>query len=95
MVSSPSLVTDQGVVLPLSDGDTTVGRDVGLGLSLAAETTVSRKHATLTKNGNDVTLQDLGSTNGTFVNGARVQTPVVLRSGDAVQFGSTKFVYRA
>jgi len=94
-VASPSLVTDQGVVLPLADGETTVGRDVGLGLSLAAETTVSRRHASLTKNGADVTVQDLGSTNGTFVNGARVQTPVSLHSGDAVQFGSVKFVYRA
>ena len=94
-VSEPSLVSDSGIPIPLAEGDTVVGREPGLGLSLSAETTVSRRHATLTRMGNEVTLTDHGSTNGTFVNGARLSAPVVLRLGDSVQFGSARFVYRA
>jgi pSer/pThr/pTyr-binding forkhead associated (FHA) protein len=94
-VSQPSLIADGGVVIPLFDGDTVVGRDPGLGLSLTGETTVSRKHATLHRLGNEVTLEDHGSTNGTFVNGARLQIPTTLRPGDAVQFGSAKFRFQA
>jgi hypothetical protein len=89
----PSLLASSGVAIPLPEGETIVGREPGLGLSLSAETTVSRRHATLQKMGSEVTLTDLGSSNGTYVNGARLQSPVVLRQGDAVQFGSAKFQY--
>ena len=92
-VSQPSLVAESGVAIPLAEGETVVGRDVGLGLSLSAETTVSRRHATLARMGNEVTLTDLGSTNGTYVNGAKLQTPTMLRAGDAVQFGSSRFQF--
>lgn len=91
----PSLVSDSGVAIPLVEGETVVGREPGLGLSLTAETTVSRRHATMARSGQEVTLTDLGSSNGTFVNGTKVQSPVVLRAGDSVQFGSARFVYKA
>ena len=94
-VSQPSLVSDSGIAIPLVEGETIVGREPGLGLSLSAETTVSRRHANLVRTGQEVTLTDLGSSNGTFVNGAKLQSPTVLRTGDAVQFGSARFSYRA
>jgi hypothetical protein len=94
VIGEPSLVSESGVAIPLVGGETIVGREPGLGLSLSAETTVSRRHATLARAGQEVTLTDLGSSNGTFVNGAKLQSPVVLRSGDAVQFGSARFTYR-
>ncbi len=89
----PSLVSDAGIPIPLGEGETVVGREVGLGLSLAGETTVSRRHARLVRAGDAVTLYDEGSTNGTFVNGQKVSGSAALRPGDAVQFGSVRFHY--
>ena len=49
---------------------------------------VSSKHAEIRRDGDHWTVQDLNSTNGTFVNGNRIeQWPVVLRDGDRVMFG--------
>ena len=79
--------------MPLPEGETVVGRDVGLGLSLVGETTVSRRHAQLVKSGDSVVVRDLGSTNGTYVNGAKIGSEATLRPGDAVQFGSVRFRY--
>src|SRR6266851_2059510 len=59
---------------------------------LGAET-VSRRHAMLTRELGRFTLSDLGSTNGTFVNGRRIQSPVALKRGDNVRFGSIKFAF--
>lgn len=92
-VSEPRLVAETGDAMPLPEGETVVGREVGLGLSLVGETTVSRRHAQLIRTGGAVVLQDLGSTNGTFVNGTPVQGDKPLRNGDAVQFGSVRFRY--
>lgn len=94
-VSEPSLVSEAGVPIPLAEGETTVGREVGLGLSLAGESTVSRRHATIVRQGGTVTVQDSGSTNGTFVNGTPATSATTLRPGDSVQFGSVRFRYEA
>lgn len=92
-VSEPRLVAETGDAMPLPDGETVVGREVGLGLSLVGETTVSRRHAQLVRTGGSVILKDLGSTNGTFVNGAQVQGDTTLKNGDSVQFGAIRFRY--
>lgn len=92
-LSEPRLVAETGDAMPLPDGETVVGREVGLGLSLVGETTVSRRHAQLVRTGGSVVVRDLGSTNGTFVNGAQVQGDTTLRNGDAVQFGAIRFRY--
>ena len=62
-----------------------MGRDCD-GLVLA-DAMVSRRHLHLELTGNTVVLSDLGSTNGTFVDGVRVATPVVFRAGIEVQLG--------
>ncbi len=95
LTGEPRIVSDTGDAMPLPDGETIVGRDVGLGLSLVGESTVSRKHAKLVKNGNEVTVTDLGSTNGTYVNGVKISAPTRLQPRDAVQFGSVRFRYEA
>jgi pSer/pThr/pTyr-binding forkhead associated (FHA) protein len=50
---------------------------------------VSRRHASLKRFGVDVAIVDLGSTNGTWISGVRIQPhqPVILRSGDRVLLG--------
>src|SRR5262245_18932510 len=48
---------------------------------------VSRRHARIVIRGTEAVLEDLVSTNGTFVNGERLDGPYVLRAGDKVQLG--------
>ncbi|MFE2261135.1 FHA domain-containing protein [Streptomyces griseosporeus] len=67
-----------------------IGRDPGNGLRLTHET-VSRMHAELSRQGGLWVLRDLGSTNGTTVNGRRVIGATVVREGDQVGFGSVAY----
>ncbi len=67
-----------------------IGRDPGNGLRLSHET-VSRAHAELRLQGGVWVLSDLGSTNGTTVNGRRVTGSAVVRDGDQVSFGNMTF----
>jgi pSer/pThr/pTyr-binding forkhead associated (FHA) protein len=90
-IVDPRLVSQSGDSMPIPEGDFMVGREIGLGLSLVGETTVSRKHANITRNGSQVVVKDFGSTNGTFVNGVQVHGERQLQSGDTVQFGSVRF----
>lgn len=57
-----------------------------------ADQTVSHRHAVLSHRSGTWTLTDAGSTNGTFVNGWRVTDPIVIRPGDEVLFGDSRFV---
>jgi hypothetical protein len=78
----------EGGVYPLRpDREVVIGRQSELDLVLA-EDLVSRKHARITVRGGEVTLQDLGSTNGTFVNGERVKK-VRLSEGDRILIGGS------
>ena len=90
-IVDPRLVSETGDAMPVPEGELIVGREIGLGLSLVGESTVSRKHAQLLRNGNQVIVKDFGSTNGTFVNGVQLQGEKQLQSGDTVQFGSVRF----
>ncbi|MFI6944115.1 FHA domain-containing protein [Streptomyces sp. NPDC050418] len=67
-----------------------IGRGVDNGLRLSHET-VSRSHAELVLQGGIWVLRDLGSTNGTSVNGRRVVGATVVREGDHIAFGSMRF----
>ena len=58
------------------------------------DTTVSRRHAAFRPTDEGVELEDLGSTNGTFVNGARIDSPVALQPGDFVSIGNSTFEVR-
>ena len=71
----------------------TIGREPGCDLFLE-DTTVSRAHARLTRTADGWLLADLGSTNGTTVNGWRIREPVAVQAGDLVRFGSAEFVVR-
>ncbi|MFI9644953.1 FHA domain-containing protein [Streptomyces sp. NPDC052040] len=67
-----------------------IGRDPASGLRLSQDT-VSRVHAELRHQGGLWVLRDLGSTNGTTVNGRRVIGAAVVRDGDQVSFGTMAF----
>lgn len=56
---------------------------------------VSRRHAAIRVRGHDVAIEDLGSTNGTFVNDQRITGARALRDGDVVRFGDTAWRLRA
>lgn len=68
--------------------EVTLGRSPGCGVSVP-DTTVSQLHARLFRDNGTLYIEDLGSTNGTFVNKVRVGGPVALKRGDRVQVGST------
>lgn len=75
-----------GKVFPLEETELSVGREGNNAIPIN-DAEVSRKHATLELRGSSYIIQDLGSTNGTFVNGARISSPQVLNPGDTVSFG--------
>jgi len=75
-----------GVVFPLEGEQLTIGRDSSNGVAIN-DAEVSRKHSRLSFQGGKFVIDDLGSTNGTFVNGQRLAGPVVLKAGDVVSLG--------
>ena len=89
--SNPRLVDESGQSIPVVEGTMTVGRDEGLDLSLPGESTVSRRHAQIIRDGQNVWLEDLSSTNGTFQNGVQISSKVELHLGDAIQFGAVRY----
>ncbi len=56
---------------------------------LIADSQISRRHVQLTLRGTDVMVEDLQSTNGTFLDGTRIDVPVLLRPGSVVRVGDT------
>ena len=68
-----------------------IGRSEAVEISLPEVRSISRTHARLKHQGRSVTLEDAGSTNGTFVNDQRVHGAAVLKSGDRFQVGSVHF----
>jgi pSer/pThr/pTyr-binding forkhead associated (FHA) protein len=86
----------EGVGRRLTVGDELViGREVdGVG-RLAEDQGVSRRHARISRDASDeLTIEDLGSANGTFVNGMRLRARQRLKTGDAVRIGSTALELR-
>ncbi len=71
---------------------TTIGRTSGNDLVIAGRT-VSRRHARLWFDNGRWILEDLQSANGTFVNNARIYSPVVLNDGDVINFGDEVVVF--
>jgi hypothetical protein len=71
------------------DRELTVGRGAGCAIVLADDTYVSQLHARLFQQNGEGYVEDLGSTNGTYVNGKPTTGATRLRRGDQVQFGQT------
>ncbi|HXD11198.1 MAG TPA: FHA domain-containing protein [Anaerolineales bacterium] len=90
MVSQFQLIMRSGPTPGASfilEGDQlTIGRDAANEIVIN-DAEISRRHARLTFQGGKYVLEDLGSTNGTFVNGQRLAGPRVLKAGEVVSFG--------
>ena len=80
----------QGRTFDLDD-ELTVGRSPGCGVPTTYDTYSSTLHARLFRRGDQLWVEDLGSTNGTFVNSERITKPVRLGKGDLLQVGATVF----
>jgi hypothetical protein len=90
----PKLVGTQGAyaghVFDLTGASVTLGREIANNIGLPNDTTISRHHATISQSGAEWTIRDENSSNGTFVNGARI-TEQRIAPGDEIQIGATRF----
>jgi hypothetical protein len=75
-----------GKIYPLEQAELTIGRDTSNAIAIN-DAEVSRKHARLTLRGTEYVIEDLGSTNGTFISGQRLSAPYTLRPGDLISLG--------
>ena len=93
-LTRPSLVcvagVDLGKVCFLDGGPLTIGR--GATDLVLATGDASRRHARITPEGGELVIEDLGSANGTFINGVRVGAPTQLRVGARLQIGGAIFL---
>jgi hypothetical protein len=87
VVKSPAL--DAGSDVVLNSAPLTVGRGEQNDVGLEADEFASAEHARFDPRRDGVWVTDVGSTNGTYVNGARIQRPRKLAAGDVVRIGET------
>jgi diguanylate cyclase (GGDEF)-like protein len=85
---------DLGRKFDLIKADTVIGRSSKADIQIDQEA-ISRNHAKVKSDGKRVTISDLGSTNGTYVNDEPVSGDFQLRNGDLVKIGRTIFKYIA
>lgn len=86
------LLGQDGTEFELKGGAFTLGRgsDCHI-LTPESDSRVSRHHARITAAGGELTIEDAGSANGTYVNGRRLKAPMRLNPGDIVRVGATRF----
>jgi FHA domain len=78
----------RGQEFPLGD-ELTVGRAGGCGVPLPDDTFVSQLHARVFRRDGQLYVEDLGSTNGTYLNRSKVASAVAMRRGDQLKIGKT------
>jgi adenylate cyclase len=90
----PAILKDMssGQLFPLEDF-TLLGRGEGVTVQLS-DAGVSRQHASIRREDRDYWLVDLGSANGSYVNGVELTAARVLRDGDRLQFGNSALVFQ-
>ncbi|MCE5327072.1 MAG: FHA domain-containing protein [Planctomycetaceae bacterium] len=82
---------DRGKTLELREGENILGRQSG-SLELT-DNTVSRRHFMLSRQGGRWVLTDLGSANGTYLNGVKLSKPAPLNRGDQIRCGGSLLVF--
>ena len=89
VIKSPAL--DAGEEVPVDSMPVAIGRGGQNEIPLDGDEFASAQHARFESKRDGLWVEDIGSTNGTFVNGARVTTPRRLSKGDVVRVGQTDF----
>ncbi|HUB74723.1 MAG TPA: FHA domain-containing protein [Solirubrobacteraceae bacterium] len=82
---------EPGMIYDL-DGDVVLGRGERAEIRLE-DPFASSRHARVYEQGNSVVIEDLGSTNGTYLNEELLQTPRPLHPGDRVRIGESEFTF--
>lgn len=90
--SSAQLVGDDDAY-PLAEGENIIGRDEDCSVRIDISG-VSRRHAKLTVSEEHTLLEDLESTQGTWLNGQRIYAPVEVREGDQIAIGRATLTFR-
>jgi hypothetical protein len=93
VVTSPTLTP--GEEREVDSAPITVGRSSANDIELHGDDFASARHARFEPRRDGVWIHDLGSTNGTFVNGVKLNAPRKLRVGDVVRVGETDLRYDA
>jgi len=91
VVKSPDL--DEGEDFELDSAQLTIGRGGQNDIAIRSDEYASARHARFEPRQDGVWVQDLGSTNGTYLNGARLERPRRLTGGDVVRVGETDLRY--
>lgn len=92
-VASQFVVTQGDRLIPLPDGETVIGREPEAGVSIDS-LHISRRHARIVVSAGRAMLEDLGSKNGTYLNGQRITSPMELTEGDEIGVGHDVLVFR-
>ena len=93
VVKSPAL--DEGSDIALNSAPLTVGRGGQNDIELEGDDFASAEHARFEPRQDGVWIADIGSTNGTFVNGIQLDRPRKLARGDTIRVGETDFRFEA
>jgi hypothetical protein len=88
-----SLTGDNGEVHALLEDLYTIGRDPATNTIALADSSISTHHARVTRTGDTFTVEDLGSRNGTFVNGEKVTAARALADNDVIRFGRMILIF--
>lgn len=80
------------VLVPLHEGENLIGRDAACAVCLDLPN-ISRRHARIVITGRDATIEDLGSTNGTWVGAQKLSQPGALREADRIQLGDAVLTF--
>jgi hypothetical protein len=86
-------VLPAGAAVLLEEQEVLIGRDPHAAAMLEGDGFVSARHAIVRVRGGSTSIVDLGSTNGTFVNGDRIAIETRLSPGDEVAVGSTRMLF--
>ncbi len=90
---APQLIDPTGRTHELTGDSITIGRAVENEIVITSKR-ISREHARISRQGWRVMLEDLGSTNGTFLNNERISAAMQLRDGDKINVGDVLFTFR-